>query len=406
MNANTPMIDQLRAENATLHARVVEIEQRLRDLEAHNRALLDAIPDLMFRITRDGIFVAYKAERDDELAAPPDVFLGKRIHDVIPPDVAIPSMERIEQALNTGKVQTYEYTMTLPGGPRSFEARYSRYDEHEVILLIRDVTQRKQIEQELHVFKALIDRAPDGIVVAHDSTRIYANHAYSQLLGYESTVGLTRESVTPASEHGKIEQILAHIRQHGSWQGPYEYLRKDGSTVMTDMSAFAFNRTSDQADSYDVSTLGIIVRDMTRHLQQDAERQQLQQQIIDAQQAAIRELSTPLIPLSPSVVLMPLIGSIDSYRAQLVMETLLDGIALHQAETAILDITGLSVVDTGVANALIQAAQAVKLLGAQVVLTGIGPAMAQSLVHLCTDLTSIITRGSLQSAVVEAVRAV
>lgn len=404
MNDHTPMIEHLRTENAALHEHLADVEQRLRNLEAHNRALLNAIPDVLLRITRDGIFVDYKAERNDQLAAPPEVFLGNSIYDIIPPAVAIPSMERVAQALDTGEVQTYEYDLEVPSGTHSFEARYSKYNEHEVIVLIRDITQRKQAEQELSIFKALIDRAPDSIIVTSHGTRIYANDAYSQLLGYESTIGLSREEVTPQSEQSKIGEILTHIQQHGHWQGPYVYLRKDGSTVMTDMSVFAFHTMCDQPEIYDVSTLGIVVRDMTRHLEQEAERLQLQQQIIDAQQVAIRELSTPLIPLSPSVVLMPLIGSLDSYRAQLVMETLLEGIALHQAETAILDITGLSVVDTGVANALMQAAQAVRLLGARVVLTGIGPAMAQSLVHLGTDLTSVTTRGSLQSAVVEAVK--
>jgi rsbT co-antagonist protein RsbR len=131
----------------------------------------------------------------------------------------------------------------------------------------------------------------------------------------------------------------------------------------------------------------------------DEEREALQQQIIDSQQSTLRELSSPLIPLSDSVVLMPLIGTIDSMRAQTIMETLLEGVAQHQATIAIVDITGVSVVDTQVANALIQAAQAVRLLGARVVLTGIGSTMAQTLVHLGADMQTLETRGSLQSAV-------
>jgi anti-anti-sigma regulatory factor len=83
------------------------------------------------------------------------------------------------------------------------------------------------------------------------------------------------------------------------------------------------------------------------------------------------------------------------------MEALLEGIAYHQAEVAILDITGVSVVDTQVANALIQTARAVQLLGAQIILTGIGPTMAQTLVHLGVDLSSMQTRASLQRAVLD-----
>jgi rsbT co-antagonist protein RsbR len=137
---------------------------------------------------------------------------------------------------------------------------------------------------------------------------------------------------------------------------------------------------------------------------QEAEREALQQQVIDAQRSALRELSTPLIPITDDVVIMPLIGTIDSGRAQQVMETLLEGVAQHQARLVILDITGVSVVDTQVAQAFIQAAQAVRLLGAQVMLTGIQPQIAQTLVHLGVDLSGIQTQGNLQEGIRAALR--
>ncbi|MFP4436273.1 MAG: STAS domain-containing protein [Chloroflexaceae bacterium] len=84
------------------------------------------------------------------------------------------------------------------------------------------------------------------------------------------------------------------------------------------------------------------------------------------------------------------------------MEALLEGVAQHQAGLVILDITGVQVVDTQVAKALIQVAQAVKLLGAQVMLTGIQPQIAQTLVHLGVELEGIITRGSLQAGIATA----
>jgi anti-anti-sigma factor len=143
---------------------------------------------------------------------------------------------------------------------------------------------------------------------------------------------------------------------------------------------------------------------MQEQKQAEAERAALHEQIIEAQRAALRELSTPLIPVSDNVVIMPLIGTIDTGRAQQVMETLLEGVAHYRATLAILDITGVSVVDTQVAQALVGAAQAVKLLGAQVMLTGIQPQIAQTLVHLGIDLSSIETRGSLQSGIAYALR--
>jgi anti-anti-sigma regulatory factor len=130
----------------------------------------------------------------------------------------------------------------------------------------------------------------------------------------------------------------------------------------------------------------------------------LQEEIIRSQEAALRELSTPLIPIADKVVVLPLIGTMDSKRAQQVIETLLDGISTLRARVAIIDITGVPVVDTQVANALIRAAQSVRLLGAEVVLTGIRPEVAQTLVGLGLDLQAIVTRGTLQSGIAFALR--
>jgi rsbT co-antagonist protein RsbR len=146
------------------------------------------------------------------------------------------------------------------------------------------------------------------------------------------------------------------------------------------------------------TTLGT-VKDISERKQAEREREQHHAALLAAQEAALRELSTPLIPISNEVVIMPLIGTMDSRRAQQVLETLLEGIAGSGASVAILDITGVALVDTQVANALMRAAQAVKLLGAQVVLTGIRPEVAQTLVGLGVNLGGIVTCGTLQSGI-------
>lgn len=139
--------------------------------------------------------------------------------------------------------------------------------------------------------------------------------------------------------------------------------------------------------------------DITDLKRAERERETLQNEVITAQQAVLREMSTPLIPLADGIVLMPLIGSLDSSRAQQVMETLLEGITEHVASIAILDITGLPVIDTQVANALLQATKAVKLLGSEVILTGISPRVAQTLIGIGADLSTIKTPGTLQSGI-------
>ena len=128
-----------------------------------------------------------------------------------------------------------------------------------------------------------------------------------------------------------------------------------------------------------------------------------QEEALRAQNAVLAELSTPLIPISDDVMVMPLIGAVDSRRAQQVMHALLEGTASRNARTVILDITGVPVVDTQVANALIGAARALRLLGAQVVLTGIRPEVAQTMVGLGVDLGSVTTRSSLQSGIAFAI---
>jgi rsbT co-antagonist protein RsbR len=113
-------------------------------------------------------------------------------------------------------------------------------------------------------------------------------------------------------------------------------------------------------------------------------------------QAAIRELSTPVIQLYERVLLLPLIGTIDTARAMQVMENVLMRVAERQAKVMILDIAGVPVVDTRVANHLLQTTEAVRLLGASTVLTGISPQVAQTMVQLGVDLSKMHTRASLE----------
>ncbi len=113
----------------------------------------------------------------------------------------------------------------------------------------------------------------------------------------------------------------------------------------------------------------------------------------------ITELAVPVVPLLNGVIILPLVGSFDTRRAQQVMESLLTGIAEHQADVAILDITGVPIVDTAVANYLIQAIRAANLLGAHVILTGIGARIAQTLVMLGVDFSRISTQASLRDGI-------
>lgn len=268
------------------------------------------------------------------------------------------------------------------------------------IVLIQDITERKRSEEDLQIFQVLMEKAPDGIVVTMmDGTIIYHNASYGAMHGYDNAVGLCNMDVVAEDDHALISEISQKMQTHGSWQGTLNGRRKDGSIFPVMISLFLI------LDNAGVPKLiAAIVNDMTEQQRLEAEQAFLQEQIIQTQENAIRELSSPLIPIADKVVIMPLIGSIDSVRALQIMETLLDGVHRHNAEIALVDMTGMQVVDSQVADALIKAAQSVQLLGAEVVVTGIGPATAQTLVHLGVDLSSIVSRSTLQDGIAYTLR--
>ncbi len=124
--------------------------------------------------------------------------------------------------------------------------------------------------------------------------------------------------------------------------------------------------------------------------------------LIRRQAEQLRALSTPLIPINDRVLVMPLIGNLDSERAAQILETLLEGVTRRGATAVILDVTGVSVIDTQVADALMRAARALGLVGARVVLTGIRPEVAQTLVALGADFSGIATCSTLQAGIARA----
>ncbi|NTW02641.1 MAG: HAMP domain-containing protein [Oscillochloris sp.] len=129
-----------------------------------------------------------------------------------------------------------------------------------------------------------------------------------------------------------------------------------------------------------------------------AERLHMQQALIEAQDHRIKELSAPTIPLHHNTLLLPLIGSVDQRRAEHVLEAILADVHIHRARTLILDISGVSEIDAQVITVLMQAAQGVRLLGAEVVLVGIRAQTARTLTDLNIDLTDITIYASLQEA--------
>jgi rsbT co-antagonist protein RsbR len=125
------------------------------------------------------------------------------------------------------------------------------------------------------------------------------------------------------------------------------------------------------------------------------EQQERHEQLI----STIRELSTPIIPVYQGILVLPLVGSIDSRRATEITERLLEAIAAQQADIVIIDITGVSLIDTSTANHLLMTTRAANLLGSRVVLVGMGADIAQTIVHLRVELRGLVTLADLQAGI-------
>jgi rsbT co-antagonist protein RsbR len=262
-------------------------------------------------------------------------------------------------------------------------------------------------EQETIVFKAMAENATDSIFMSTPDGEItYANRAGYQLLGrdYEQKEidDLDFAALIPIVE--EVEDVnhdtLLATLQAGSRQGELQQQRRDGTMVDVHSTAFAIQ----DEQTEEAVALAAIIRDITQQKQVEIERQRLQQEIIEAQRETLKELSVPIIPVTDHVIVMPLIGSIDTMRARDITRALLAGISQHQAKVIIVDITGVPVVDSGVANYLNKTIQAARLKGARVIITGISDAVAEAIVDLGINWSNIETLRDLQTGLVAALR--
>ena len=128
------------------------------------------------------------------------------------------------------------------------------------------------------------------------------------------------------------------------------------------------------------------------------------ERVIRKQQDAIRELSTPVLPVRERLLILPIIGVLDTERARQLTEQLLNGIRTHRAKVVVIDITGSPEVDESVANHLVRTVDACRLMGASVIITGLSPKIAQTLVTIGVDLSKMNTVGDLQGGLEEAER--
>lgn len=369
----------------------------------HTQALLNIIPDMFFRIDRSGTYIDFSAGRGLDTALPPALFLGKRVQDVTP-DVAPWAMAATEEALRTGEVQYHEFKMFAQGAYIDYEARVLPSGHEEVLFLVREISKQKKTEQKLREadarFRALEAQSMFGIFMAQDGEVRYTNPKLAAIVGAapeELTAGGLPLTLFDHEDRPVLSAFLSDLEEQRTKGGSgiqrtFRARRKDGALVYVDIFG------SNVVYGGQPAVIGLVL-DVTDIRRSEEERARLQEEMMRIQEAMMIELSTPLIPISDEILVMPLIRTIDDKRASRVMERLLRGVASYRARAVILDVTGLSAVTTETACALLRCAHAVSLLGARALMTGMRPEMAQALATMDVELGGIVTLSTLKAGI-------
>ncbi|WP_437669874.1 PAS domain-containing protein [Sorangium sp. So ce131] len=429
-------IGRLRAEIATLQARVQELESALAErssvrategvapcdaASADEHAALAALAWLFtpgpaqIRWRPDGTVTHWNDGAARLFGWSEGEAVGRRLSDLVAADPVSPDAVR---ALVLDWTENQFASVTNEGRTKDGQARLCRWNHavlrddrgaaREIAAIVEDASDPPWSEHallgRLQLLLKLLDHSRNSIFVKDvDGRYVFVNRAHAEVFQRHAVevIGKNEHELSPLA-FDAIEEVVE--RERGVLAGgkamQYEEMLQLGDTQIH----FATVKFPILDGRGEPIGLGGVVTNITALRHAEAERAALQEKIIAAQQAALRELSTPLIPIADRVVAMPLVGTIDSARADQITETLLSGISNQGAHTAILDVTGVRAVDAHVADALTRTARAAQLLGTRVVLTGVRPEVAQTLVTLGVDLSGITPLSTLQSGIAHALR--
>ncbi|WP_437555451.1 PAS domain-containing protein [Sorangium sp. So ce367] len=410
-------IEGLQAELERLRCEVKALEQRAQAAEAQAalyQGVFEHLPVPSALYGADGVLVDINRRNREILAVPSkEAMVGK--HNMYEDPVALAGgyTAHFDQVIRSGGgviMAPTAYNTADAGLDRTedrtvwTETRMSAADvggARYVIGINLDVTDRMRAQQAYQdsaaFVTAIVEHAPSAVYVKDLNGRYALVNRH-----FERLMGLSRDAVLGRADRDVMPSELAEAfaqseRQVIATEAPL--VKEEQLLIEGRVHSFVTTRFP-LLDSRGTlhAVCGISV-EVTESRAAEAEAQRLQDEIIHLQEARLRALSTPLLPIARGVVVMPLIGNIDAPRAQQVLEILLEGIVAHQASMVILDVTGVPTIDTQVASALVRTARAVNLLGAQVLLTGIQPAIARTLVELGADLGGLLVRSTLDSGI-------
>jgi diguanylate cyclase (GGDEF)-like protein/PAS domain S-box-containing protein len=220
--ANMRDVSEHRRAQAAMRSRKDELE-----------ALFNALPDLYFRMRADGTILDYHACSSDELYVPPEVFLGRRIQDVLPPDLARLTQAKLSEFLATRKPMAYEYELEIQGRPTPFEARLLPLgDSGDIVTLVRNIAERRRAEQRLRQAATVFESTTEGVFITDSMGEILEiNRAFTQITGYgpEEAIGKT-PNLLRSGRHDEsfYRRLWDALGEEGRWQGEVWNRRKNG----------------------------------------------------------------------------------------------------------------------------------------------------------------------------------
>jgi PAS domain S-box-containing protein len=209
------------------------LDRKLRESEERNRSIVEALPGILFHFSADGRFIDCQFNKGDLLLLPPDQIIGKQVAEILPPDLAHLTERKIRETLDSGQLQTFEYSLTLQDQERFFIARMIASGINSVLAFIYDITERKRAENALleseEKYRQLFDLEADAILLVDKETGnlIEANRVAESLYGYSRVEFLHMKNTELSSEPDETIRATQEAWRHI----PVRYHRKKDGTI-------------------------------------------------------------------------------------------------------------------------------------------------------------------------------